>query len=250
MIRSFIAIISSAWWCGLAVVVLMISPKSSDFVLIKLAKKYWSAPLIKWIVGVDLEVQINPKTQALLNSGKGAVLMANHSSFLDINVAFAACPAPIVFLAKASIRKIPLLGGANARVGTVFVERGNKKSARVAISTLVETIKNGRCVLVFPEGTRSDKGSGEIRPFKKGGFHLAFKANAPVIPVYFDGVGPLLPKGHFAIRRNTNSTRKVKVIFGAPIIDEKHSVTSLKDECYESLKAISQARTKPSLIAR
>jgi len=249
MIRSFFAIISSAWWCGLAVIVLMISPKSSNFVLLKLAKKYWSEPLIKWIVGIDLEVQMDSKAKALLDSGKGAVLMANHSSFLDINVAFAACPAPIVFLAKASIRKIPLLGGANARVGTVFVERGSKRSAHKAISTLVNTIKNGRCVLVFPEGTRSENGSGEIRPLKKGGFHLAFNANAPIIPVYFDGVGPILPKGHFAIRK-TQSIRKVKVVFGAPISSDNHSVTSLKDECYESLKAISVAITKPSRIAR
>ena len=81
--------------------------------------------MLKWIVGMPMEVDIDPSARELLESGQGAVLVANHASFLDINVAFATSPAPIVFLGKASLRKVPLLGGADARVGTVFVERGN-----------------------------------------------------------------------------------------------------------------------------
>jgi 1-acyl-sn-glycerol-3-phosphate acyltransferase len=241
MLRSFIAVVSSAFWCGLAVCVLMVSPNSSNFVLLKLAKNSWSKPLLKWIVGVNLEVEIDGATRALLESGKGAVLMANHSSFLDVNVAFASSPAPIVFLAKASIRKIPFIGEANARVGTVFVERGNMESARKAISSLESTLKKGRCVLVFPEGTRSDNGSGVVRPFKKGGFHLAFNADAPIIPVYFKGVGPLLPKGTFAIRKPKRGNEKIRVLFGAPIFKKNGTVNSLMNECQTAVESLSHS---------
>ena len=51
----------------------------------------------------------------------GAVLVANHASLIDINAAFSASPKrPIVFLSKASIRKVPLLGKLNELAGTVF----------------------------------------------------------------------------------------------------------------------------------
>jgi 1-acyl-sn-glycerol-3-phosphate acyltransferase len=192
--------------------------------------------MLKWIIRMPLKVEIDPAALELLESGQGAVLMANHSSYLDINVAFASCPIPIVFLGKASLRKIPLLGGANARVGTVFVERGNKKSALKAISTLNTTLKNGRCVFVFPEGTRADKGCTEIRPFKKGGFHLATKAGAPVIPVYFGGVGPWLPKGDFKISK----AGVVKVKYGAPIYSTE--VGELRDKCFDAVVEFSREK--------
>jgi len=190
--------------------------------------------MLKWIIRMPLEIEIDPASLKLLESGQGAVLMANHTSYLDINVAFASCPSPIVFLGKASLRKVPLLGGANARAGTVFVERGNKESALKAISTLNKTLKNGRCVFVFPEGTRADKGCPEIRPFKKGGFHLATKAEAPVIPVYFDDVGSWLPKGDLKI----STAGVVKVKYGAPIYSTK--VEDLRDKCFDAVVELSR----------
>ena len=235
-IKSILSIVVSAWWCGFALVCLMISPSSARFTLITLAKKRWSIPMLKWIVRMPLEVEVDPATLELLESGQGAVLVANHSSYLDVNVAFATSPAPIVFLAKASLRKVPLLGGANARVGTVFVERGNKESALQAISALDSGLKKGRCVLVFPEGTRCEKGFEGIRRFKKGGFHLAANAGAPVIPVHFGGVGPWLPKGDFKITK----AGVVKVKYGAPIYST--NVEELRDKCYDAVVALSKEK--------
>jgi 1-acyl-sn-glycerol-3-phosphate acyltransferase len=235
-IKSILSIVISAWWCGVALVCLMISPSSARYTLITLAKKRWSIPMLKWIVRMPLEVDIDPATLELLESGQGAVLVANHASYLDVNVAFATSPAPIVFLAKASLRKVPLLGGANARVGTVFVERGNKESALQAISALDTGLKKGRCVLVFPEGTRCEKGHRGVRKFKKGGFHLAANAGAPVIPVHFGGVGAWLPKGDFKITK----AGVVKVKYGAPIYST--NVDELRDKCYDAVVAMSNEK--------
>ena len=228
MIRSILVVIYSLFWCGLAVITLMIFPKSSEFVLLQYAKRFWSTPMLKWIIGAPIEVEISPKAAELFDSKKGAILMPNHSSDLDITACFVACPTPIVFLSKASIRKVPLLGEANARVGTVFVERGNKESSLKAIRTLVNTVKNGRSVVVYPEGTRSK--TGEILPFKKGGFHLAVQAKAPVIPMHIYGTHKRFPPRAIKFIKQKEP---IVVKFGDPIISD--NVDELRDLTYNAV---------------
>ena len=235
-IRSVLSVLYTAFWCGTALVTLIIFPNSSEFVLIKFAKKYWSEFMMKWIVGAELDVQLHPETEALFKSGRGAVLVSNHSSYLDINLAFASTPIPIVFFSKAGVRKVPLLGGANERVGTVFVERGNIKMAKKAIKKLEETLRNGRCVVVYPEGSRFE--TNEIQPFKKGGFHLASNAGAPVVPVYHEGMGEILPPHTFIIRK---PSKPVVVRFGKPIYSS--NVEELRDKSFEAVKDL-QAKLK------
>ena len=235
-LRTVLSVLYSTFWCGTALITLIIFPNSSEFVLIKFAKKYWSEVMMKWIVGAELDVQLHPETEALFKSGRGAVLVSNHSSYLDINLAFASTPTPIVFIAKAGVKKVPLLGGANERVGTVFVERRNIKTAKKAIKKLEKTLKNGRCVLVYPEGSRFK--TDEIQPFKKGGFHLASNAGAPVVPVYHEGMGEILPPHTFIIRK---PTKPVVVRFGKPIYSS--NVEELRDKSFESVKDL-QAKLK------
>lgn len=228
MIRGLLVVIYSLFWCGLAVITLIIFPKSVEFVLLQYAKRFWSTPMLNWIIGAPIEVEISPKAAELFDSKKGAILMSNHSSDLDITVCFVACPTPIVFLSKASIRKIPLLGEANARVGTVFVERGNKESSLKAIRTLVNTVKNGRSVVVYPEGTRSK--TGEILPFKNGGFHLAVQAKAPVIPMHISGTHKRLPPGSFSIQKFSDP---IIVKYGDPIWS--NNVKDLRTKTYNTI---------------
>jgi len=235
-LRTVLSVLYSAFWCGTALITLIIFPNSSEFVLIKFAKKYWSEVMMKWIVGAELDVQLHPETEALFKSGRGAVLVSNHSSYLDINLAFASTPTPIVFIAKAGVKKVPLLGGANERVGTVFVERRNIKTAKKAIKKLEKTLKNGRCVLVYPEGSRFK--TDEIQPFKKGGFHLASNAGAPVVPIYHEGMGEILPPHTFIIRK---PSKPVVVRFGKPIYSS--NVEDLRDKSFESVKDL-QAKLK------
>ncbi|MGY8929155.1 MAG: lysophospholipid acyltransferase family protein [Flavobacteriales bacterium] len=227
--RTVLTVWYAAFWCGTALITLIIFPNSSELVLRKFAKKYWSEFLMKWIVGAELDVQLHPETEALFKSGRGAVLVSNHSSYLDINLAFASTPTPIVFIAKAGVKKVPLLGGANERVGTVFVERGNIKMAKQAIKKLEKTLKNGRSVLVYPEGSRFK--TNEIQPFKKGGFHLASNAGAPVVPVYHEGMGEILPPHTFIIRK---PSKPVVVRFGKPIYSS--NVDELRDKSFEAVK--------------
>ena len=150
---------------GLAV--MAVKPNSGDWMMWNVGRRFWSRPLLKWIVGAKLDVAVDPMAQALADAGNGAVLVANHTSLLDINAAFSASPTPIVFLSKASVRKVPLLGKLNELAGTVFVERGNRASSERAVNQLTSTLKNGRSVLVFPEPGRP---MATCRPSKRGRF--------------------------------------------------------------------------------
>lgn len=143
-----------------------------------------------------------------------AIFIANHSSQLDINASAAAIPYPIVYLSKASVRKVPVLGLLNERVGTVFIDRSNPSAAKKSVDRLLETLNRGISVIVYPEGTRSK--DGDLLAFKKGAFHLSAKSQTSIIPLHIHGTHTALPKGGLLMRKNP-----VHVRFGAPISPPK-----------------------------
>jgi 1-acyl-sn-glycerol-3-phosphate acyltransferase len=141
-----------------------------------------------------------------------------------------------VFLSKASIRKVPLLGKINVLAGTIFVERGNRTSSDKAVKALTQTLKNGRSVLVFPEGTRSADGS--LKSFKKGAFHLAAAAGAPVVPMHISGTHSHLPPSAWGFQK---SDEAVVVRLGAPLASNPHDVAATMEEAQSAVSALSTA---------
>ena len=92
------------------------------------------------------------------------------------------------------------------------MERGNRASSDKAVHQLTDTLKQGRSVLVFPEGTRSEDGN--LRPFKKGAFHLAKAAEAPIVPMHISGTWERLRSGAWLIGPSRSA---VRVRVGAPL---------------------------------
>jgi 1-acyl-sn-glycerol-3-phosphate acyltransferase len=128
----------------------------------------------------------------------GAVLVANHQSIVDIPMLLSAFPRPVAFLAKRELGEIPLFGKAMAAAGNLFVDREDPRDAVRMLREAGARLRDGRLVVVFPEGTRSgDRSIGEFRP---GAFYLAQKSGAPVVPVYLDGGYRAIPKGGFRVR--------------------------------------------------
>ena len=201
-----------------------VNPSGGDWMMWNVGRRFWSRPLLRWIVGAKLDIDIHPEAQSLADAGKGVVLVANHASLIDINAAFSASPWPIVFLSKASIRKVPLLGKLNELAGTVFVERGNRASSEQAVNQLTQTLKTGRSVLVFPEGTRSVDGS--IQAFKKGAFHLAKAGGAPIVPMNIEGTHNRLPPDAWMFKPSNTS---IRVRVGAPLSAEGSADELLKE---------------------
>jgi len=128
------------------------------------------------------------------------IFAANHVSLFDIPTLVNALPQHY-FVAKSELFKIPVFGTGIRAVGTIPIERDNRKAAFGAYTVAADRIRNGSSVVVFPEGTRGT--SYPIRPFKKGPFVLAIQAGVPIIPCLVHGTIEVLPKKTFRIRPGT-----------------------------------------------
>jgi 1-acyl-sn-glycerol-3-phosphate acyltransferase len=82
------------------------------------------------------------------------LLVANHISWIDIPCLRATLDA--YFVAKSEVRRWPLIGHLAARVGTVFLRRGQLDAASEAGDHLTWQLARGDCAIVFPEGTTTD----------------------------------------------------------------------------------------------
>ncbi len=146
--------------------------------------------------------------------GRTAVYAINHASNLEPPVAFVTLrhlTPKLGILYKAELRKLPILVWAFDLAGFVPLERGNREQSLPAIDRATNAIRTGgTSFMIFPEGTRSR--TGELLPFKKGGFILALNAQVPVVPMAIKGTRAAMRKGSPIIR-----PVNVRVTIGAPI---------------------------------
>lgn len=140
----------------------------------------WANQLLP-AMGVDLEVEGDRERHE-----NGALIVANHRSYIDILALLAATPC--CFLAKDDVADWPVLGKAAVRVGTVFVKRDEKDSRTAAREALAELLEAGHTVAVFPEGT-TFRGPG-CADFRLGAFITAHEVGVPVIPVAIEYARP------------------------------------------------------------
>lgn len=120
-----------------------------------------------------------------LGGGEPRIIVANHLSNVDIWAMGQVLPLKARYVAKQELRKVPIVGGAMAASGMIFIDRSNRSRAIKSLRLAAEKIRAGRPVMLFAEGTRSR--DGRLHPFKKGPFHLALVAGVPVVPVAISG---------------------------------------------------------------
>lgn len=144
------------------------------------------------------------------------LVVCNHRSPVDILVALAKVGGSV--LSRADLARWPLLGPAAIAAGTIFVERGDRRSGAKAVREIRRRLAEGQHVVVFPEGTTF--AGDEVRPFHRGGFSAAIGLPIEILPMAVayppgcefieDGFGEHLLR--VAGRRRTD----VGVALGAP----------------------------------
>ncbi|MDE3187729.1 MAG: 1-acyl-sn-glycerol-3-phosphate acyltransferase [Acidobacteriota bacterium] len=126
-----------------------------------------------------------------------AVYAANHTSYMDTPVVFAALPFQFRILAKKELWPIPFIGWHLNRSGQIPIDVDNPRASLSSLTAASKTLRAGMPLFVFPEGGRTP--TGHLQPFLNGAAYLAIRAQVPLVPIALSGVYDLLPMGtrHF-----------------------------------------------------
>lgn len=145
-----------------------------------------------------------------IRHGESYVFVSNHQSMFDIFMIYGWLPVIFKWLMKKELRRIPFVGWACQCAGHIFVDRGHARAAQSSLVGIEKQLNNGICTVIFPEGTRSK--DGQIGPFKRGAFQIAWDLKLKVIPLSLTGCYEVLPKGQFLISRHP-----IRMTIGTPI---------------------------------
>jgi 1-acyl-sn-glycerol-3-phosphate acyltransferase len=118
--------------------------------------------------------------------GVARVYVCNHTSYLDIPLMLAVLPHDFVFVTKRELLDWPIISRITRAGGHIPVDRERATSRGATVARIIKTLRAGRSVFIFPEGTFSH--DDKLRPFHQGAFHAAAVAGAPVVPVATKGV--------------------------------------------------------------
>ncbi|MBR3882873.1 MAG: 1-acyl-sn-glycerol-3-phosphate acyltransferase [Clostridia bacterium] len=140
----------------------------------------------------------------------------NHRTYLDPPLIIVTAGRYMRFLAKEELRKNPLFAFLGFLYDGIYVKRDSKDIT--SLKTALKTLKDGKCVGLFPEGTRNglEKNDGKI---KNGAAYMALKTNAKVIPIGI--VGPAKP------------FTKNAIIYGKPLDFSEYAARMKEDKGVE-----------------
>jgi 1-acyl-sn-glycerol-3-phosphate acyltransferase len=167
---------------------------------------------------------------------RAVVFCSNHQSNVDPPILYRALHRRLHILYKAELSRLPVLGKVIQVGGFIPVPRDQKEAAMDAIEKAAASIRSGNSFLIFPEGTRSK--TDRLLPFKKGGFIMAIKAQAPIVPVAISGGRDAMRKGSAIVR-----PVRVDVRVGEPIetvgytLDERDALIDVVRGRIEALLA-------------
>ena len=198
--------------------------------------KYCGLMVVTKISGADIIVnglENIPEDSACLFVG-------NHNSYFDIIISYTLMKRPTGYIAKKEMEKYPSLNFWMYMMRCLFIDRKDVKQGMKTVLKAVEYLKEGICIFVFPEGTRSR--DGKMLPFKEGSMKMAERSGCPIVPVAISNTAAMY-EDHFP--RITGET--VVFTFLKPIYvkdlegdDRKHVGQYVQNKIQETLDAINR----------
>lgn len=172
---------------------------------LEMARTHWAPGLVGPAGGLTVE------GADAIDWNRPYLVVANHESLLDICVLFMAVPAPLRFLLKEEMRRVPFLCGYARATGMLFISREDRRAGPLLRRQVAGLLGSGKSLCLFPEGTRSR--DGRMGEFKSGSFQAAIDAGVDVLPIALHGTGRVLPPtGFFRTCRGP-----MRAIVGTPI---------------------------------
>jgi acyl-[acyl-carrier-protein]-phospholipid O-acyltransferase / long-chain-fatty-acid--[acyl-carrier-protein] ligase len=161
----------------------------------------------------------------------GFLLLPNHMSYIDAVVLQLACPRPIRFVVHESIYQVKWLTPIFKLVRAIPISGIHAKDA---IRAAANQIKAGEIVCIFPEGELSR--TGVLIKLRKGFELVARLANAPVVPVWLDGLwGSIFSfeRGSYFFKWPRRIPQHITIAFGKPIAPRAIDITVARQELLE-----------------
>ena len=166
-------------------------------------------------------------------SGGAAMLVANHVSLADAAILLASLPFDFRFVAGHAYAGYPILGAAIRRASANIVDRGSWRSRADSGQAMVDLLRGGQSLLVFPEGTTAD--DGVMLPFRSGAFRAAARTGRPVVPIAISGTRDLLPPNSL---RLSNAAVDIQLLPPLTALDAtRDGVNDLRDRAASAIQA-------------
>ena len=187
----------------------------------------WWCRLVAWTIFARIHVHGVEHVQR----GRPYVYMANHASLIDTPALFAYLPYQFRIMAKKSLFNVPFMGWHLRTAGHFPIDHGNPRKIATSLRRVIDGVKGGRSLAVFPEGKRTE--DGQLQPFETGAFKIALKAGVPIVPVSIRGTFALLPRTSLAPRPG-----RVDVIISEPIDTTAYNEKTLNELIEKTRAAI------------
>lgn len=189
--------------------------------------RFW-AKIILYGMGFYYKVDFEQK----LEKGKSYMLVANHTSMLDIMLMLLVVKKnPFVFVGKKELAKIPVFGFFFKRV-CIMVDRSSSKSRYKVFELAQKRLHQGLSICIFPEGGVPDDENIVLDEFKDGAFRLAIEHQIPIVPMTFIDNKKRFPFRFFS---GTTGRMRVKV---HPFIETKGLTLEHRQELKLKTRAI------------
>jgi 1-acyl-sn-glycerol-3-phosphate acyltransferase len=151
-----------------------------------------------WLILKTSRIHLHVEGLENIDPDQTVIFCSNHPSAMDIPILFVSLPVQFRFLAKRGLFHVPFLGWHLRRSGHIPIDRGRPRKALKGFDQAAKRIKEGRPVVVFPEGSRSR--TDEMLPFKSGTFYLAILSGVPIVPITLIGSREVLKPDSLHIR--------------------------------------------------
>ncbi len=221
------------WFYVLVIVpIILLSP----ILIITIAKESWYKHFFKiaqlWAYIILYGMGFLPKVKKPqpINTCQSYMLVANHTSMLDIMLMLVSVNNPFVFVGKKELAKYPVFGFFYKRT-CILVDRSNSKSRHAVYARAQKRLSQGLSICIFPEGKVPDDESIVLDEFKDGAFRMAIEYQIPILPIVFPD-----NKKRFSYTFFSGSIGKTRAFIFEPIpttnlvLEDK---TALKNKVYQ-----------------